>query len=114
MVLSKGEKLLIIRRRLFEKDMRRHFVGEIEEVSAELIRIKGYGFVFDETVNDFKRRSKLQINIFSLVDAGNSIIVLPEEVDIETIRYSVNEKGQRIITDGKSYNLQVSEFGVNV
>lgn len=114
MVLSKGEKILVIRRRLFEKDIRRHFVGEIEEVSAELVRITGFAFIFDETNNDYKRRSKPQTNVFSLVDAGIAVILLPKEIDLEAIRYRMNDKGHRVLTDGKSYSLQVSEFGPNV
>ena len=31
MVLGIGEEVLIIARRLFEKDLRRHFVGEVQE-----------------------------------------------------------------------------------
>lgn len=114
MVLSKGEKILVIRRRLFEEDIRRHFVGEVEEVSAELVRLNGYAFIFDDTDKEFKRRSKLQTNIFSLVDAGIAVIVLPEEIDLEAIRYTINDKGQRVLTDGNSFYLQVSEFGVNI
>jgi hypothetical protein len=114
LVLSKGEKILVIRRRLFEEDIRRHFVGEVEEVSPELVRLNGYAFIFDDTDKEFKRRSKLQTNIFSLVDAGIAVIVLPEEIDLEAIRYTINDKGQRVLTDGNSFYLQVSEFGVNI
>ena len=114
MVLSKGEKVLIIIRRLFEKDLRRHFIGEILEVSAELIRVSGYSFIFDENDKGFKRRGKLQINIFSLVDAGVEVIVLPEDVILDEIWYDINAKGHRIITDRKSFHMRVSEFGANI
>ena len=39
MVLGIGEEVLIIARRLFEKDLRRHFVGEVQEVSDMAIWI---------------------------------------------------------------------------
>ena len=114
MVLSKGEKVFIVVRRLFEKDLRRHFIGEVEEVSAELIRVHGYVFVLDEATRDFKRREKSQTNIYSLVDAGIVVIVLTDEIDLEAVHYCINDKGQRILTDKKSFYLQVSEFGVNI
>ena len=114
MVLSKGEKVFVIVRRLFEKDLRRHFIGEVVEVSEVVIRARGYTFLFDEATRDFKRREKQQTNIYSLVDAGIVVIMLSEEINLEEIRYCINDKGQRILTDGKSFSLQVSEYGVNV
>jgi len=114
MVLSKGEKIFVIIRRLFEKDLRRHFIGEIIEVSEALIRANGYIFLFDETTKEFERREKEQTNIYSLIDAGIVVIVIPEEIIIEEIRYGFDHKGRRIITDGKSFKLQVSEYGVNL
>ena len=114
MVLSKGEKVFVIIRRLFEKDLRRNFIGEILEVSETAIRARGYMFVFDEATRDFIRRDKLQTNIYSLTDGGIVVIVLSEEINLIDTRYIINDKGQRILTDGKALSLQVSEFGVNV
>ena len=114
MVLSKGEKVLIIIRRLFENDLRRHFIGEIEEVSSELIRVSGYTFIFDENQKEFKRRGKSQINIFSLVDAGIEVILLPKDIILDEIWYTINGKGHRIITDKKSFHMRVSVFGANI
>jgi len=48
-----------------------------------------------------------------LIDAGLVINVLPEEVILEEIRYRRNEKNQCIITDEKSFKMNVSEFGLN-
>ena len=114
MVLSKGEKVFVIIRRLFEKDLRRNFIGEILEVSEAAIRARGYMFVFDEATRDFIRRDKLQTNIYSLTDGGIVVIVLSEEINLIDTRYIIDDKGQRILTDGKALSLQVSEFGVNV
>lgn len=114
MVLSKGEKVLIILRRTFEKDLRRHFIGEITESSESVIRVHGYTFMFDENTKEFMRRRKPQTNIFSLVDALNVVIMLPEDVIIEEIKYGLSEKAHRIITDGKDFSFRVSEFGVYI
>lgn len=114
MVLSKGEKVLVIVRRLFEKDLRRRFIGEITEATDSLIRVSGYAYIFDEGTKDYSRRDHLQTNIFSLIDAGIVIIVLPQEVNTEEIRYTVSDKGHKILTDGKSFKMRVSEFGPNI
>ena len=114
MVLTKGEKVLIVLRRKFEKDLRRHFIGEITEASETVIRVYGYTFIFDENTKEFMRRRKPQTNIFSLIDALIVVIVLPKEIDVEEIKYSLSEKGHRIITDGKKFSFRISEFGVFV
>jgi hypothetical protein len=112
-MLSKGEKIFVITRRLFEKDLRRHFVGQVQEVSGAAIRARGYVFVFDESTNEFVRREELRTRIFSLIDGGIVISVLPGEVILEEIRYGLDEKNRRIITDEKSFKMNVSELGVH-
>ena len=111
-MLSKGEKVFVVTRRLFDKDLRRHFVGEIQDVSGAAMRVQGYAFIFDETMNDFIRREDLRTRIFSIIDAGILIAVIPADVSIEEIRYRVDEKNRRILTDGKNYKMNVSEFGI--
>ena len=111
MVLTKGEKVFVISRRRFETDLRRHFVGEVEAASETTMRVRGYAFVFDESINDFVRRDQPRIRIFSLTDAGLTIIVLPGEVDPEQVRYAFEGGNMRIITDEKSFKMNVSEFG---
>ena len=110
-MLREGEKVLVITRRLFEKDLRRHFIGEVQEVSDEVVRVRGYAFVFDEPSSDFVRREDLRTRVFSLIDAGYIINVLPAEVIPEEMRYEVDERNRRKITDGKSFAMIVSEFG---
>ena len=65
----------------------------------------------EKVYNDFVRRAELRTRIFSLIDAGIVINVIPEEVVLEEIQYGVDGKNHRIITDGKSFTMNVSEFG---
>ena len=110
-MLSKGEKVYVVTRRSFAEDLRRHFVGEVLVPSGATIRARGYEFVYDNVTNDFVRREELRTRIFSLIDAGIVINVIPEEVILEEIQYGVDAKKDRIITDGKSFKMNVSEFG---
>ncbi len=110
-MLSKGEKVYVITRRLFAEDLRRHFVGEVQVPTGATVRVCGYEYVYDEITNDFVRRDGLRTRIFSLIDAGIVINVIPAEVILEDIRYGVDGKNHRIVTDGKSFTMNVSEFG---
>ena len=113
MILYKGEKVFIITRRLFHWDLRRHFVGEVQEVTDSTIRVQGFAFIFDDTSQQFIRRDDLRIRVFSLLDAGIVINVLSTEINIEDIHYKTDEKNRRVITDNKTFSMNVSEFAVN-
>ncbi|MDX1437991.1 MAG: hypothetical protein R3335_14355 [Anaerolineales bacterium] len=111
MILKPGEKVHIITRRLFENDLRRHFAGEIERVSDSALRVRGYSFVYDGATNEFLRREEERLRVFPTEDAGLIINVIPDDTDLAKLAYLVNDEGERILTDGKSFSINVSEFG---
>jgi hypothetical protein len=113
MILSKGEKVFVVTRRLFNGDLRRHFVGVVQEVSETAFRVKGYAFIFDEMSSQFIRHDELRTRVMTFVDAGMVINILPDEVNIEEIHYRTNEKNHRVITDDKLFTMNVSEFAIN-
>jgi len=110
-MLSIGEKIFVITRRLFKDEIPRHFFGEIQDASEMAIRVCGYSFIFDNAIGEFVRREDLRTRFFSLIDAGFVIYVIPREVNIEDIRYSQNNMHQRVVTDGKAFIMNASEFG---
>jgi hypothetical protein len=112
-MLSKGEKVFIITRRLFDRDIRRHFVGEIQDVSGAVSRVQGYVFVYDEGTNDFIRRDKLRTCLFPLIDARILITVLPRETMLADVHYTSDKQHRRVITDEKTFSLNVNEFSIN-
>ena len=111
MVIQVGEKVHIISRRLFEEDLRRHFAGQVTAVSESAMRLKGYVFVFDESLNDFVRQDDLRERLSGIGDVGLVINLLPSKTDLALVRYATNDKGQRILTDGENFTLDISEFG---
>lgn len=108
--LTVGEKVHIITRRLFEEDLRRHFVGECTVVADNHARIVGYAFVFDPSRNEYLKRPERRTRLFPLADAGLIITVLPAEVDIEHVKY-VMSNGRLVLSDGGNYELDINEFG---
>ncbi|MDP3939642.1 MAG: hypothetical protein Q8R92_16115 [Deltaproteobacteria bacterium] len=111
MTLTAGEKIHVITRRLFENDLRRHFIGEVEACTDILIRARGFAFVYDEGSNDFTRREETRTRIFSLLDANLIVNVLPKDVAVEDIRYRLDDRNRRLVTDGKGFAMNISEFG---
>ena len=109
-VLEVGDKLHIITRRLFEGDIRRHFVGEVTGISGELQEVQGYTFVFNRGTNEYKKRPELRTRIFSLGQAGFIVNKIPREVAIASLEYRLIEK-RLAVTDGGKFSLDINEFG---
>ena len=114
MTLRTGELVLVITRRNFQQDLRRHFIGEVVECNNANVRIQGYVFVYDDINATFVKREDLRTRIISLVDAGYIINVLPSDVQLEDIFYMTDERNRRLISDGKLFKMNISEFGANV
>ena len=114
MVIEKGEKVHLIMRRLFETDLRRHFIGEVLQVSGDLVRAKGYVFVLDRVTNQYIRRPEKRIRLIGLSDPLNIINVLPPNADVEEAIYTRSKDGKLIVTDGEAFSLDINEFGATL
>ena len=110
MVLKMGEKVHIMTRRQFENDLRRHFIGEVLEFGEGVLRATGYTFVFDSELRKYVRRPEKRTRVFSLIDVGNIVNVLPISANVEATEYRESQDGHLIVTDGKNFSLDVSEF----
>jgi hypothetical protein len=112
MILGQGEKIHVIVRRGFDNDLRRHFLGVVAEASGVLARVEGHVFVLDTGINQYVRRSDKRIRIIGLADPGNIINVLPPNADLEHAKYIQSEERRLILTDGKTFSLDINEFGI--
>ena len=109
-VLAVGDKVHIMTRRLFADDVHPHFVGEISAVSGPLFKAQGYVFVFDSATNSYLKHPAVRTRLFSLSDAGHIINVIPQEVDLDSLKYRVVSKRLEV-TDGVGFSLEINEFG---
>ena len=109
-LVETGDKLHIMARRLFEEDIRRHFVGEVIAASDMSVEIRGYTFIFQSGVNEYRRLPEERTRIFTLGDAGYVVNKLPRHVDVSAIVYQ-NVRGCLVITDGGEFSLPINEFG---
>jgi hypothetical protein len=114
MLLNPGEKIHVITRRLFDGDIRRHFAGEIVSANESIARVRGYTYVFYPGANEYVRRPELRERIIALADAGNIINVIPQDVNLEELVYGPSKDNRLIVTDHKSFSLDINEFsGIN-
>jgi hypothetical protein len=110
MVVSEGDRLHVIERRMFETDVRRHFFGAVEVADGLTVRLTGYLFVFDSGTSRYIRTDEVRTRIVSLASSGLVINVAPPETVIEDVVY-VERGGRLTVTDGGKFNLVINEFG---
>lgn len=112
MILELGEKIHLMVRRNFENDLRRHFIGEVLVADTDVARVAGYVFIFDHSANEYIRRPEKRIRIIGLTDSGNIINVLPATADIEKAEYTQSPENKLVVTDNKTFTLDINEFGL--
>jgi hypothetical protein len=113
MILKPGEKIHVIIRRAFCEDIRRHFAGEVKDVENNIVRAEGHTFIHDPNTNLFVRKQHSHTRLFSLVDAGNIVSVLPAAINHKKLVYRLVEKNRMVLADGESILMDVNEFGAN-
>ena len=110
-ILNPGEKVHIIHRRRFEKDIRRHFIGHVDDYEHGVARVSGYVFVIDDLSQHlFVRRPDKRIKLVPLTSGEIIVNVIPSSVDIETVHYELKDR-TLIVTDGSPWTMDVKEFG---
>lgn len=108
-VLEREEKVLIITRRLFSGDVRRHVVGSVERYDPGSVRVRGYEFVHDAGKGSFVKRKSQRTRIFPL-DNHLIVFVLPYDTDLGAVHYEATKESGLVVTDGKEFKLEINEF----
>lgn len=109
MILDIGEKVLVVDRAYFREDLRRHFIGEVKKCTENAIRANGYTYVWDQEKGIFVRKPEHRERVI-FPDEASTIFVIPSEVDIEEVHYETEQRMGLVVTDGKKFNLEMSEF----
>jgi hypothetical protein len=113
MLIETGEKVHVIIRRTFETDLRRHFIGEIMAVADSCVRVKGFFMVFDRNKNSFTKKLNQRLTILDLSSSGYWVNLIPKDVNISDLIYAYDNNKNLILTDEKSFKLDINEFGVH-
>jgi hypothetical protein len=111
MILNVGEKVHIIERRLFREDAKRHFIGEVIGCTENSFRVTGYDWTI-EAMRGFVRKPEKRERIM-VFNEGYIINIIPDEVNIEDIHYIVTAQQYHVVTDGKNFSLDITEFTIN-
>jgi hypothetical protein len=110
-LLSTGEKIHVMHRRRFEKDVRRHFVGQVEAYEQGIARTSGYVFVIDDLSKHlFVKRPDRRTKLVPVASGDVIVNIIPEEVDLERVAYEIKDR-TLWVTDGSGWSMDLKEFG---
>lgn len=109
MVLSHGDKVLVVHRRLFAEDDSRFFAGQVDEREGELVRATGWSFSWNHYEGAYVKKDQPRTKVLPLGSGALIAYVLPREVELE--RLEVLGAGRRDVqlSDGKGFRMDLTE-----
>jgi hypothetical protein len=110
MILHKREKIHVVHRRHFEKDVHRHFMGVVDDYQDGVARVTGHVYAVDLVKFAFVKRPEKRTRLISIVSGEVLVNILPPTVDLEKIIYRQQKNAVRV-TDGSDWYLDLSEYG---
>jgi len=111
MIVGKGEKIHVMYRALYEKSIRRHFLGEVKLSEGPVCRLEGFVFVYDDKKTEFIRKPEKRVTVIDISDDGFITNIIDPDVIIENVDYKYEPDVGLIATDNKGFSLNINEFG---
>ena len=108
-MLEQGEKLLMVHRRLFEKDSPRFFAGEVQAYENGVAKVRGYTFVKDMFTGDIKKKPDLRTKFLAVVSGTLIIYQLPVTARLDSLKFSHTQDAGLVLTDDAGFSMDMSE-----
>jgi hypothetical protein len=109
MLLNEADKILVVHRRLFEKDEPRFFVGRVEAFDNGIVKVTGHSYVRDMMSGRVVEKLEARTKILSLTSGTLIVYQLPRDVGLDTIQFTWQE-GRLTMSDGSRFTMNLSEY----
>ena len=113
MIISSGEKIHVIMRRMYEKQVQRHFLGVVVDAESAVVRAEGYVFIYESISGQYEKQADRRVTILDLSESGYIVNILPSSLDLDDLRYELVDRDHTALVDGKGFELDINEFGSN-
>jgi hypothetical protein len=108
MILKQGDMLLIVHRRLYDKDEARFFVGHVEDYESGIVKLRGHSYVRDTISGLMIEKSDVRTRILSLSSGTLLVYQLPDALDIDDVKFEILDN-LLSLTDGKEFKMNLAE-----
>lgn len=109
MILESGTKLLVVHRRLFEKDRPRYFIGSVDCFEDGIARVTGNTWVQDLANGNFIKKDDSRTKIISVLSTGLLIYCLPGFVNLSELRFDYTSDNEVLLRDKGKFAMDMSE-----
>jgi hypothetical protein len=109
MILKPGDKVLIVHRRLFERDAARFFVGNVEEFDAGLAKVTGFSFSRDMGTGHVYKKDDPRTKIFAISSGTLLVYLLIGDLEIDKLHF-VHVGTKFNLADGSGFEMDVTDF----
>jgi hypothetical protein len=108
--LEPGQKILVVHRRLFEKDRPRFFAGVVDGFNENngLLKVTGHSFGLARAGGVSKKRDP-RTKILSLTSGTLLVYQLPESADLSKAEMKLDKEGNLWLSDGHYLHMDLSE-----
>lgn len=108
-MLETGDNLLVVHRRLFERDHSRFFVGRVEAYQDGVVRIRGYSFARDTTDGNVCRKEQCHTKLYAIGSGTLITYLISSDVNIDHVKMEPCDEGL-CLTDGQNFSMNISEW----
>ena len=109
MLLENGNKILVVHRRLFEKDHSRFFVGAVQGYESGVAKVTGYAFGRDNISQNIVRKQEARTKLIGISSGALIVYCLPDEISVDDVTFFVAETGLQLKAP-PNYTLNLSEW----
>ena len=107
-MIAADTKVLVVHRRLFEKDQSRYFVGRVEGYEYGVAKISGRTWSRDQ-YGRLMRKDDERTKIVSLSSGTLLVYQLPFDCDLEQITIEADAAGHIALSDGAKFAMDLTE-----
>ena len=110
MMLDRGDKVLIVHRRLFETDKPRLFLGEVLAYEGGLVKATGRSWTSGLFNNgEFVEKDDARTKFFALNSGSLIAYELPRGLELATLDFEYDNEDHVWLTNGEDFRMNLTE-----
>lgn len=109
MVLEPGCRILVVHRRLFERDRSRYFLAIVEDYEHGIMKATGYTWLPDPDTTVLFRKTDQRTKIISVTSGAVIVYELPRTIDLDKVHFSSSADARLLFTDDDKLELDITE-----
>jgi len=111
-LLKTGDKILIVHRKLFDRDSTRFFIGKIDACSDGLCQVTGHTWLKDPGTGMLLKKEDLRSKMIAVGSSTLLFYKLPEESNLDQIKFTHEKDGRVWLSDGGKLKMDLTETQV--